>query len=139
MEISKTIVNIGLFVKKIKPYKLTIILLSIVFILIFSLYFREKKKVSNITNIDNSEIEEIVEMVGELIILPKDSKPDIATIANVDKLKEKDSNFYKNASNGDMLLIYPDQVILYSPKENIIINVAPIIPDSVIEKVGKDK
>ena len=78
-------------------------------------------------------------MVGELIILPKDSKPDIATIANVDKLKEKDSNFYKNASNGDMLLIYPDQVILYSPKENIIINVAPIIPDSVIEKVGKDK
>jgi hypothetical protein len=125
--------------KKVKSYKFITILLVIMLIIVASLYFQEKKKVKSLRNMANIEIEEVVGMVGQLIILPDDLKPNIATIENVDKLREKESDFYKNAEGGDKLLIYPNQVILYNPERNIIVNVAPIIPDTHIEESGDNK
>lgn len=125
--------------KKVKSYKFITIFLVVILIVVASLYLREKKKVKSLRSIANIEIEEVISMVGRLIILPEDLKPNIATIENVDKLREKESNFYKNAENGDKLLIYPDQVILYNSKRNIIVNVAPIIPDTYIKKEGNNE
>ena len=136
--IKKTFIMIKPIFKKVKSYKFITILLVVIFFIVASLYLGEKKKVKNLKNIANVEIEEVVSMVGQLIILPEDLKPNIATIENVDKLREKESNFYKNAEDGDKLLIYPDQVILYNPKRNIIVNVAPIIPDTHIDEENNE-
>jgi len=132
--IKEIFVRIKPVFRKVKSYKFIAVLLAAMFFIVASLYLGEKKKVKNLKNIANVEIEEMVSTVGQLIILPEDLKPNIATVENVDKLREKESNFYKNAENGDKLLIYPDQVILYNPKRNIIVNVVPIIPDTPVDK-----
>jgi hypothetical protein len=137
--IKKTLIMIKPVFKKVKSYKFITILLVVMLTIVTSFYLREKKKVRSLRNIANIEIEEVVSMVGQLIILPEDLKPNIATIENVGKLREKEPNFYKNANNGDKLLIYTDQVILYNPERNIIVNVAPIIPDIHIEESGDNE
>lgn len=67
-----------------------------------------------------------VERVGKLILLPTDEEPQIIPIA--DALKLKDQPFFKNARDGNILLIYSKnkKAILYDPQVNQIINVAPL-------------
>lgn len=64
--------------------------------------------------------------VAKLIVLPSDERPQIITISDIEKFK--DQPFFKHAKNGDILLIYPKnkKAILYDPKENRIIDTAPI-------------
>ncbi len=70
----------------------------------------------------------LIEKAGQLILLPKNEDPSIATINNV-ALLQKDSPFYKNARNGNILLIYfqAKKAYIYDPEKNIIINVGPLI------------
>ncbi len=69
----------------------------------------------------------LIEKVGQLILLPKDEPPSIATINNV-VLLQKDQPFYKNARNGDVVLIYfqAKKAYIYDPDKNIIVNVGPV-------------
>jgi Mg2+/citrate symporter len=115
------------FFRKVRPHQIISAVLFILLILSTFLYFREKNRLSEFTTQTSTEIEEVVSKVGKLILLPEDSKPSMATIQNVDVLRDEEPEFYENASNGDNILIYPDQVIIYNPTENIIINVAPIV------------
>ncbi len=60
-------------------------------------------------------------------MLPKNEPPSIATINNI-ALLQKDSPFYKDAHNGDVLLIYfqAKKAYIYNPTENIIVNTGPV-------------
>lgn len=62
--------------------------------------------------------------------LPTGEQPSIATVS--DKNKLKDQAFFKNAQNGDTLLIYTNarKAILYRESTNKIIEVAPIAIDT---------
>lgn len=73
-----------------------------------------------------AEADALVAQVGKLITLPSDEKPTIATIANIDQLK--DQPFFKNAKNGDKVLVYQNanKAIIYRPSENRIIDVGAI-------------
>jgi hypothetical protein len=72
-------------------------------------------------------VERTVADVGELILLPADETPIVATITDAGALKQ-DQPFYENAENGDMLLIYngAQRAILYRPSLDRLVNVAPI-------------
>lgn len=67
------------------------------------------------------ETKKLMEEVGKLINLPKDEEPTIATVTDVDKLK--DQPFFKEAKVGDKVLIYPkaQKSILYDPKNKRIV------------------
>jgi hypothetical protein len=58
--------------------------------------------------------------------VPKDETPTLATVT--DKTKLKDQPFFKDAENGDQILIFPQakKAIIYREKENRLINVGPI-------------
>jgi hypothetical protein len=73
-----------------------------------------------------AETDALIADVGKLIALPTDEKPTVATITDVDKLK--DQPFFKNAKNGDKVLIYTtaNKAILYRPSENRIIEVGSV-------------
>lgn len=76
------------------------------------------------------ELGALVGDVGLLMLLPSDEQPTIATVTNLEAIK--DQPFFKNAKLGDVVLMYPKagRAILYSPEENMIIEVAPIVLDA---------
>jgi|GEM_PF-5586996 len=66
----------------------------------------------------------ILAEVSRLMILP-DGTPQIATVQDA-KVLSAAQPFFSTASNGDVLLVYPDRAILYSPSLNKIVNVGSI-------------
>lgn len=67
-----------------------------------------------------------LEAVGKLLVLPTDEKPQLIPITDI--AQYKDQPFFKNAKNGDILIIYAKNklAILYDPVDNKIIRTAPI-------------
>lgn len=72
------------------------------------------------------ETEALVTSVGKLMELPKNETPAVAVISDKEKLKDKP--FFQAAEEGDRLLAYNTAMIaiIYRPRINKIINVAPI-------------
>lgn len=73
-----------------------------------------------------AEVDALVGEVGKLLALPSDEKPTVATITDVEKIKEQ--AFFKSAANGDKVLIYTNarRAILYRPTEKRIIEVGAV-------------
>jgi len=75
---------------------------------------------------DQEEEQKLVNNISKLMLLPKEETPTVATVSDIDKLK--DQIFFKNATNGNKVLIYPNSklAIIYDPQANLIVNVGPI-------------
>jgi len=67
----------------------------------------------------------IIKEVRNLIDIPEDVNPTVATIVDVEMLKKKNP-FYAKASNGDHLIVTPTRAILYSSVTKRIIDVVPV-------------
>jgi len=76
-----------------------------------------------------NEVKEITEKLGKIYELPKDDEPTVATVLDVEKLK--DQPFFANAQNGDKVIIYTKSqlAILFRVNDNKIITVAPVAID----------
>ena len=72
------------------------------------------------------EAQELVAQVSQLIVLPQDEDPVIATVADPERLA--DTPFFSKAKVGDKVLIYNNarKAILYDPVEHRILEVAPL-------------
>lgn len=112
------------------------ILSILIFLLILGLagtsgyFYYQYTRLSKSPIIDQVQAEEesakLIREVGKLMLLPKDETPTVATVTDLDKLK--DQPFFKDAKNGNKVLIYPNikQVIIYDPEAKLIINVGSI-------------
>ena len=87
----------------------------------------------NLSNIKNNpqtitqkETQDVLMSVGKIIILPKDEVPIIATVTDLNALKNQP--FFANAKVGDKVLIYhkAGKAILYDPIANKIVELAPL-------------
>jgi hypothetical protein len=89
-------------------------------------YLKAQQLQSEVQGSGVSEIQKIVAEVSKLIVLPKDEEPTVATVSDVEKLR--DQAFFANAKNGDKVLIYvkAEKAILYDPVNKIIVEVAPL-------------
>ncbi len=74
----------------------------------------------------NDEVAQVIEKVGKLTVLPSDEEPTVATVTNLDRLK--DQVFFTNAQVGDKVLIYQvsRKAILYNPSLDKIIEISSI-------------
>ena len=98
----------------------------IILALIPSVYFYSQYQVAkNPQNEAKAEVKDLIAKVGKIIELPNE-EPTVATVS--DKNKLKDQPFFRNAENGDKVLLYAQakKAILYRPSLNKIIEVAPI-------------
>lgn len=103
-------------------------------------YYYNKYKETKIV-LDNpqvasqNEVNDIKEKLGKIYELPTDEEPSVATVLDVEKIK--DQPFFVKAKNGDKVVIYSKAqvAILYRISENKIINVAPVSLDQSEEKV----
>ncbi|HYM65091.1 MAG TPA: hypothetical protein VES68_01230 [Candidatus Sulfotelmatobacter sp.] len=112
----------------LKRKKLIVIIFAVILIAGLYFYFQYKNGNQLLTGNSNTlqEQQSLIEKVGNLIVLPLNENPQIATVS--DKTKLKDQAFFANAENGDKVLIYNSagEAILYRPSINKIIAVAPI-------------
>lgn len=78
-----------------------------------------------------AEIQRLVQEVGKLIDLPKDEVPTVATVTDTAKLQN--DAFFKNAKNGDKVLIYTKakKAVLYDPTAKKVVEVASINVDNM--------
>lgn len=85
------------------------------------------KKSSTVSQkVSNDQVAKIVAEVGKIYKLPEGEAPTMATISDINKLKNQP--FFKNSKNGDILLVYnkAGKAILYSPADKKIVEVVPI-------------
>lgn len=84
-------------------------------------------KNSNPEKIQQAQTDQYVKEVGKLYDLPKNEKPDVATVKDKDALK-KQYPFFDKAENGDVVLIYKDAkiAILYRPSNKQLVKVGPV-------------
>jgi hypothetical protein len=75
---------------------------------------------------DASDVGDLIAQVGEKMVLPTGETPTLATVSDVTKLQ--DQPFFKNAQNGDKVLIYGNAklAIMYRPSIHKIVAVAPV-------------
>src|SRR3989338_10704341 len=130
-------------VKKFLPFILVLITLAALssagyFYYQYSQNQQELLKLKN-PKLASDEVREIAAKVGKLMELPKDEEPTLATVTDLEKLK--DQPFFQNAQNGDKVLIFnsAQKAILYRMQSNKIINVAPLntgSPSAEIKPIG---
>ena len=81
------------------------------------------------------QLKKIVAKVSQLIVLPTDETPVLATISDADTLAKQQS-FFLGAKDGDKLLIYQKalKAIVWSPQSGKLVNVGPVIYDQNADK-----
>lgn len=77
------------------------------------------------------ETKTIIRDVGEVVLLPEDDTPQIATISNAEQLKKGDT-FFASAKNGDATLFYKTSgiVILFDLEAHKLLNMGVIATSS---------
>jgi hypothetical protein len=91
---------------------------------------KENKRLSNPEESAKQETERLKSSVAALVDVPTGEEPTIATVTDLDKLKNQP--FFAKAQNGDKVLIYPKakKAILYRPSTNKVIEFSTITPDT---------
>lgn len=115
---------------KQKNFIILIAILGILVGLFLFLYLRSQSELSKIKSQKDRESKDVINLiseVGKIILLPTGETPTVATVSDVDALKNSQP-FFSQAKNGDKVLIYTKvkKAILYRPSTKKLIEVAPI-------------
>lgn len=90
-------------------------------------YYKEASDLrENPQKVAQEEVSATVEKVGMHMVLPEGETPTVASVSDPEALKNQP--FFKNAKVGDRVLIYATalKAILYDPKLDKIVEVAPL-------------
>ena len=119
--------------KRKQLIKTLIIVIIAVFIALISAggyYFWQyqslKKQVKNSPLANQEEAKKLAAEVGRLVTVPTDEVPTIAAVTDITKLS--DQPFFKDAKNGNKVLIYSNakKAYLYDPTNHKVINIGPL-------------
>jgi len=80
--------------------------------------------------VDLTNVNVVTGLVSKHIMLPNDETPALLTVTDTSKLT---TDFLKQASNGDKVLIYQKhkKAIIYRPSIDRIVDVGPVVIDDV--------
>lgn len=100
----------------------------------FYSYSQAKQKLAVLTDpkqaneLNAKQTEELLAKVSKLVVLPNEKNPVVATINDVETLAAT-QDFYKDASNGQKLIIFTlaRRAVIYDEAANKLINVGPIL------------
>jgi len=110
----------------LKAYHLYFLIGGILFTSFTSIYYQYKfhDLSANPQKAVQAETKKMLDKIGELIVLPQDEQPTIATVSDPEKLK--DQPFFAKAEKGFKVLIYANagKSILYDPFENKVVETA---------------
>lgn len=117
---------------------LVFVLIAAIFMLFFGLViFNQQRAISKLSAESpkaantNKEAATVLSKVSKLYLLPETEKPIIFTLSSTSDLSKQPA-FYKNAHDGDVVLIYKDtqKGIIYRPSSDVLINVGDVTLDT---------
>jgi hypothetical protein len=76
--------------------------------------------------VSQDEINSLIAKVGTHIYMKTDEQPTVATIQDVEMLRAQNLGFYRDAENGDRLLVWSDKAVLYSPTKDRVLSMIPV-------------
>ncbi|MHB8830741.1 MAG: LytR C-terminal domain-containing protein [Patescibacteria group bacterium] len=77
-------------------------------------------------SMEKSDVVALINRVASLILVKSDEEPTVATVQDADALRKSSPIFYKDAQNGDRLLVWSDKAVLYSTKLDKLLAVMPM-------------
>lgn len=97
---------------------------------------QEVQKLSTIQGQQELNKTQTNQLLGEMraiIVLPSGEDPVVATITDINQLKDKE--FYKDAQNGDRVVVFPNakKAYIYRPSTKTIINVGAFQADAAAQ------
>ena len=111
------------------PKRMNYLLIGLILVTLISLggnvYLALKiRTFANPTENAAAELAQLVKDVGQVLVLPQDETPTVATVTDPNKLK--DQPFFANAQPGDKVLIYQNsrKAILWRPSSHKVIEVS---------------
>lgn len=115
--------------------------LSVTTVVLYFMYADLKDE----TDPNQRDFNEVTTNVKQLVNVEEDEKINVARIDNIETLKAENANFYKNAQNGQYLVVFPksQRVVIYDKTENRIVNFSTysikvdVIPEDQIENSEK--
>lgn len=97
------------------------------------MYLSQKKASASPERValNTDQVQSLVQKVAAHIQVKDGEQPTVATIQDVEILRAQNPDFYKDAQNGDRLLIWSDKAVLYSSSQDKLLAVLPIrIPET---------
>jgi len=118
-------------IKSIKRWALVLLIIVAAEALVITsmLYFNEAKKVDEDGGVQGEQGEQgesIVDQVSRHVLLNTQEEPTVLTIKDLSSLKAENPQFYKNAKNGQKILIYSNQIIIYDLEQDKIVNMSSV-------------
>jgi uncharacterized membrane protein len=115
-------------------YLIIIVILALGLLWSLTSYLNARKQISILSDpqkkaeVEKVETDALLASIGQHIILAKDEEPMVATIKDIENLSAKEP-FYKDAKDGDKIIIYPEsqRAIIYNPENDILVNVGVIV------------
>ncbi len=108
----------------IRAYGVT--LLVVCGLMIGGYFYIQNRSLQGISKLDETQVAQLIETVGKHIVLPEPltvAEVEVATVQNAESLRQS-SQFFKEAQNGDQLLIFPTKLVLFRPSNNRIVNMS---------------
>ncbi len=96
---------------------------------LYTKYAETRKEVEKLSTVQGqqelskTQTQELLGEMRQIIIMPTNEDPVVATITDINQLKDKD--FYKDAKNGDRVVVFANakKAYIYSPERKLIVNV----------------
>jgi hypothetical protein len=124
--------------KNVKPVFIFVLFVAMLLSAVY-LYIKngtgEKKEQAVVTPPTTTTVENqpaqpqtLLDKLKKHLIISETDIPYIATITNVDLVKEKNPDFYADASNGDKVIVWKDRAVIYSEAKDRVVAVATAKP-----------
>lgn len=73
----------------------------------------------------DSQVQEVVARIGKFMSVPSDEKPSVVILRDVQSLVAQQP-FYQGAKDGDLLVLYANQAIIYDATANKLVAIGPV-------------
>ncbi len=73
----------------------------------------------------DAQVDAVVARISKFMVVPETERPSVVVLQDTASLAQQQV-FYKDAKDGDVLVVYSTRAIIYDPKANKLVSVSPI-------------
>jgi len=99
---------------------------GVIFVVAAGYWFLQNRSLRGVEALNSEQVAQLVKEVGEYAVLPEGldmATVKVAAVQDAEKLIQA-SAFFKDAKNGDQLLMLPTKLILFRPSERKVVNMS---------------